>query len=73
MSITLYFAKLNLISGDVFDLYNDPKQKDNISFALYEAVKSNTHWSKENIFFDDDCDWHTYCCEHIIYIEILVG
>lgn len=68
MSITLYFAKLNLISGDVFDLYNDPKQKDNISFVLYEAVKSNTHWSKENIFFDDAGEPHSTTIEYSIHI-----
>lgn len=68
MSMTLYFAKLNLISGDVFDLYDDPKQKDNISFALYEAVKSNTHWSKENIFFDDAGEPHSTTIEYSIHI-----
>lgn len=68
MSITLYFAKLNLVSGDVFDLYNDPKQKDDISFALYEAVKSNAHWSKENIFFDDAGEPHSTTIEYSIHI-----
>ena len=54
MSMTLYFAKLNLVSDDIFKLYDNPKQSSSIAFALYEAIKTNKHWEKENYFTDDN-------------------
>lgn len=52
MSMTLYFAKLNLVSDDIFELYDDPKQRKTIAYALYEAIKANKTWKKENFFID---------------------
>lgn len=52
MSMTLYFAKLNLVSDDIFELYDDPKQRKAIAYALYEAIKANKTWKKENFFID---------------------
>jgi len=66
--MTLYFAKLNLISTDIFDLYNDPKKKDDITFALYEAVKSDTHWFKENNYFDDSGEPQSTTIDYSIHI-----
>ncbi len=43
MSMTLYFAKLNLVSDDIFELYDDPKQRKAIAYALYEAIKANKY------------------------------
>lgn len=68
MSMILYFAKLNLISDDIFKLYDDPKQRKAIAFALYEAIKSNKSWEKENIFFDDNGDPHTTVIEYSAHI-----
>ena len=47
MSMTLYFAKLNLVSDDIFELYDDPKQRKAIAYALYEAIKANKHGKKK--------------------------
>ena len=52
MSMTLYFAKLNLVSDVIFELYDDPKQRKTITYALYEAIKANKTWKKENFFID---------------------
>lgn len=68
MSITLYFAKLNLISEDLFQLYDDPKTKKAISFALYEAIHADVKWEKENIFVDDHGDPHSTVVEYTINI-----
>lgn len=64
MSVTLYFAKLNLISDDIYKLYDDPKIKKEISTSLYLAIKSNPHWEKENIFFDDAGEPHSTIIEY---------
>lgn len=37
--MTLYFAKLNLVSDNIFELYDNPNQRNAISRALYEAIK----------------------------------
>ena len=70
MSMTLYFAKLNLVSDDIFELYDDPKQRKTIAYALYEAIKANKTWKKENflshsaqLFIDFAMQ---YCSEKII-------
>lgn len=68
MNMTLYFAKLNLISDDIFRLYDDPKQKDSISYALYEAIESHQQWKKENVFFDDNGEAHTTVIEYSAHI-----
>lgn len=68
MSMTLYFAKLNLISDDIFRLYDDPKQKQTISFALYESIKSNQRWEKENFFIDDKGEQRSTTIEYSIHI-----
>ena len=50
MSMTLYFAKLNLVSDNIFELYDNPNQRNAISRALYEAINANKIWEKENLF-----------------------
>lgn len=64
----MYFAKLNLISDDIFELYDDPKQKRNISNALYDAIKSNQHWEKENFFIDDNGEQRSTIIEYSTHI-----
>ena len=68
MSMTLYFAKLNLVSDDIFRLYDDPKQRKAISFALYEAIKSNKPWKKENFFIDDNGEQRSTVIEYSAHI-----
>ena len=65
MSMTLYFAKLNLVSDDIFELYDDPKQRKTIAYALYEAIKANKTWKKENFFIDAEiCSFYVLYCKH---------
>lgn len=68
MSMTLYFAKLNLISDDIFDLYDDPKQRDDISYALYESIKANKHWEKENFFLDSNGEQRSTVIDYSTHI-----
>lgn len=68
MSITLFFAKLNLISDDLFKLYDNPKLKKDISFALSDAINSNAKWEKENIFIDEAGEPHSSTVEYSIRI-----
>ena len=68
MSMTVYFAKLNLISEDLFDLYDNPKQKKDLSSGLYSAVNSNAVWEKENVFIDDDGEQHSTIIEYSIQV-----
>lgn len=72
MSITLYFAKLNLISDDIYKLYNNPQIKSEISSSLYSAINSEPKWEKENIFFDDLGEPHSTTIEYstnILHID----
>jgi len=64
MSVTLFFAKLNLVSDDLFKLYDNPKMKKEISYALSCAISSNTKWEKENIFLDDAGELHSTIIEY---------
>lgn len=68
MGMTLYFAKLNLVSDDVFRLYDNPGLKNEISGGLYEAVRANQRWEKENIYIDDAGDPHSSIIEYSIHI-----
>lgn len=68
MSMTLYFAKLNLISEEIYKLYDDPSLKKDISSALYAAVNSNPIWEKESIFFDDAGEPHSTVIEYSTHI-----
>lgn len=68
MSMTLYFAKLNLVSDDIFKLYDDPKQRKAIALALYEAIQSNKPWKKENFFIDDNGEQRSTVIEYSAHI-----
>ena len=68
MSMTLYFAKLNLVSDDIFRLYDDPKQRTMISMALYESIKSNQHWEKENFFTDSNGEQRRTVIDYSVHI-----
>lgn len=68
MSITLYFAKLNLISDEIFNLYNNPNQRKSISNALYEAIKANKHWKKENFFPDENGELRCTVIDYSVHI-----
>ena len=68
MSMTLYFAKLNLISDDIFDLYENPKQREDISDALYESIKANKHWEKEYSFIDSNGEQRSTVIDYSTHI-----
>lgn len=68
MSMTLYFAKLNLVSDDLFKLYDNPKQRAAISSALFESIKLNKTWEKENFFIDDSGERRSTIIEYSAHI-----
>ncbi len=68
MSVTLYFAKLNLISDDIYDLYNNPSLRKDITASLGAAINSNPIWEKENIFFDEAGQPHSTIIEYSTHI-----
>ena len=68
MSITLYFAKLNLVSDDLFELYDSPKKKNAIKSALYKAINANCIWEKENVFIDETGEPHSTFIEYSTHI-----
>lgn len=68
MSVTLYFAKLNLVSEDIYKLYENPSLRKNISSALYAAVNSNPVWEKESIFLDETGEPHSTVVEYSTHI-----
>lgn len=68
MSMTLYFAKINLVSEDIYDLYNNPALRKDVSFALYKSISANPIWEKENIFFDKSGEPHSTVVEYTTHI-----
>jgi hypothetical protein len=54
MSITLYFAKLNLVSDDIFQVYDNPTQMNDVYNSLYDAINSRQQLEKENYYTDEN-------------------
>ena len=68
MSITIYFAKLNLISQDLYNLYDNPKIRDDLAASLYSAIHVGPVWEKESFFRGDDGEFHATTIEYSITI-----
>lgn len=68
MSMTLFFAKLNLVSDSIFKLYDNPNLRKEISNGLYSAIHANQCWEKENIYFDDAGEPHSSIIEYSTHI-----
>lgn len=68
MSMTIYFAKLNLISDDLFNMYDYPIIRKDITYALYEAVNAKKCWEKENVFLDENGEEHKTTVEYSIHV-----
>lgn len=54
MSTTLYFAKLNLSSEEIYKIYKDPQKRIELKFALSESLRKECQWDKESFFMGDD-------------------
>lgn len=54
MSITLFFGKLNLVTEDIFEIYDNPEKLKDLFTNLYLGVKSGLHYEKERSFLRDD-------------------
>ena len=68
MSTTLYFAKLNLVSDDLFELYKDPRERKTISSALYDAIHAGQHWEKQSTYTDETGQLHTTTIDYFIQV-----
>ncbi len=68
MSITLYFAKLNLISEELFRLYENPEERKKIAAALLESLRSGKCWKKESYFTDDSGTLHKTAIEYSVHV-----
>ncbi|MEG1725343.1 MAG: hypothetical protein RR313_08115 [Anaerovoracaceae bacterium] len=66
--MTVYFAKLNLVSDDLFKLYTKEKSLSDISNGLYLAVNANKNWKKESVFYDDGGEPHYSTIEYSLRI-----
>ena len=54
MAITLYFAKVNLESDEVYKIYKDSKKKKELSFALLESLQKESCWERVLFFPGED-------------------
>lgn len=54
MSTTLFFAKLNLASEEIYKIYKDPKKRMELKFALAQSLRKECLWEKEIPFVGDD-------------------
>lgn len=52
MSTTLFFAKLNLASEEIYNIYKEPKKRIELKFALSESLRRESSWEKEQYFMD---------------------
>lgn len=50
MAITLYFAKVNLESEEIYKIYKDSKKKKELSFALLESLQKESCWERMLFF-----------------------
>lgn len=68
MSMIIYFAKLNLVSDDVFKLYDKEKALSDVANGLYSAINADKHWEKESVFFDSEGVAHYSTIEYSMRI-----
>ena len=54
MAITLYFAKVNLESEEIYKIYKDSKKKKELSFALLESLQKESCWERMLFFPGED-------------------
>lgn len=54
MSTTLYFAKLNLASEEIYKIYKDSQKRIELKFALSESLRKECQWDKESFFIGAD-------------------
>lgn len=54
MGTTLFFAKLNLATENIYDIYADPQKMKFIKFALVQAMQREGSWTKETTYLDDN-------------------
>lgn len=72
MSITLFFGKLNLITEDIFDIYDDPTKMKDLHASIYLGMKSGLHYEKEKPYKRDDGEigWETIKYDmHILTLD----
>ena len=68
MGITLYFAKLNLVSEDIFKLYDNPEKRIAISNALYKSISLDMPWKKESFYTDENGEQQSSIIEYSAHI-----
>lgn len=73
MSMTVYFAKLNLVSEELFDLYDSKITLNTIGEALLTSVKSKPEWSKEFSYIDDAGESHVSSIDYTLNILTIDG
>lgn len=54
MSITLYFGKLNLISEDIYEIYDNPQRIKDLYTSLYLGIRSGLIFEKQRTFVHDN-------------------
>lgn len=59
MPITLYFAKVNLESEEIYKIYKDPQKKKELGFALLESLQKEKCWERLLCFPGENGDMQT--------------
>lgn len=67
MPITLYFAKVNLESEEIYKIYEDSKKKKELSFALLESLQKESCWERVLFFPGEDGSMQTTKIEYQLH------
>lgn len=67
MPITLYFAKVNLESEEIYNIYKDTKKKRELSFALLESLRKESCWEKVFYYPGKDGNMQTTKIEYQLH------
>ena len=68
MPITLYFAKVNLESEEIYKIYKDPNKKKELSFALLESLQKENCWEKIFYYPGEDGSMQATKIEYQLHI-----
>ena len=67
--MTIYFAKINLISDHIYKVYNDELKMRDILLNVLINFNSDLHWEEEYTYIGEDGAQHTNTISYSVYIK----
>lgn len=67
--MTIYFAKINLISDHIYKVYNDELKMRDILLNVLINFNSDLHWEEEYTYIGEDGAQHTNTISYSVYVK----